>query len=401
MLRDIVECELRRTRWSYVAGEKGSSRVRAYEDRRGGILVEFYDREPGCAKTKRVRLSLGHRDRRKAKRKVLEIASGLERGEDIVAEYVTLRQLFDIYVREVTPTKGTRAQQHDRLCVEMFKRCFGANRKVGSLSRRDWDQFIQLRKKGKAGPSDRSVRDRQVEYDLKFLRAVCNWATDAKENGKILLARNPFSVRSCKLPKEKNPRRPVMTEEQYQSLLGITDQFDWRLRLALLLANETGHRQSAIRKLKWSDVDFENQRVCWRAENEKTGYEHVTPLSPAALAALLEARPYSSGIGDAWVFPSPRWPHRVLSRNALDRWLKKAEDSVGLPSLGWHSIRRKFATELKDVPLRDLCALGGWKDPKTVLTCYQVPDQEGMRASLEARRSPKEAARNGQTNRQT
>jgi hypothetical protein len=49
-------------------------------------------------------------------------------------------------------------------------------------------------------------------------------------------------------------------------------------------------------------------------------------------------------------------------------------------------VRRKFATELKDLPLKDLCYLGGWKDPKTLLTCYQQPDEEGMRRALLARR---------------
>ena len=32
--------------------------------------------------------------------------------------------------------------------------------------------------------------------------------------------------------------------------------------------------------------------------------------------------------------------------------------------LGYHSLRRKFATELKGIPLKDLCQLGGWKDPR-------------------------------------
>ncbi len=31
-------------------------------------------------------------------------------------------------------------------------------------------------------------------------------------------------------------------------------------------------------------------------------------------------------------------------------------------------------------------SLGGWKDPKTILTCYQVPDPATMRAALAARR---------------
>ena len=29
-----------------------------------------------------------------------------------------------------------------------------------------------------------------------------------------------------------------------------------------------------------------------------------------------------------------------------------------------------------------LCALGGWKDAKTILTCYQAPDATTMRRAL-------------------
>jgi hypothetical protein len=58
----------------------------------------------------------------------------------------------------------------------------------------------------------------------------------------------------------------------------------------------------------------------------------------------------------------------------------------GIRGLGWHALRRKFASELKDVPLRDLCELGGWKDPQTILKCYQQPDERTMRAALANRR---------------
>ncbi len=53
---------------------------------------------------------------------------------------------------------------------------------------------------------------------------------------------------------------------------------------------------------------------------------------------------------------------------------------------GWHSLRRKFATELKHTPLKDLCYLGGWKEPQTVLKCYQRPDESTMREALEGRK---------------
>ena len=41
---------------------------------------------------------------------------------------------------------------------------------------------------------------------------------------------------------------------------------------------------------------------------------------------------------------------------------------------------------VKALPLKDLCYLGGWKDPKTLLTCYQQPDEELMRRALLERR---------------
>ena len=55
----------------------------------------------------------------------------------------------------------------------------------------------------------------------------------------------------------------------------------------------------------------------------------------------------------------------------------QAQTLVGLepkPGRGWHSLRRKFATDLMDLPLKVLCELGGWKSPQTVLRCYQQAD---------------------------
>lgn len=53
--------------------------------------------------------------------------------------------------------------------------------------------------------------------------------------------------------------------------------------------------------------------------------------------------------------------------------------------MGWHSLRRRFASELKHVPLKDLAGLGGWKDEKTILECYQSTDLEAQREALERR----------------
>jgi len=169
-------------------------------------------------------------------------------------------------------------------------------------------------------------------------------------------------------------------------LLGVADKVHHLFGPALILAHETGHRESGIRKLRWSDIDFDHGLITWRAEHEKTGFEHVTPLSDAALTALTEARKASAHIGDGWVFPSPRWPDkRPMSKNLFDRWLHAAQEVAGVGKLGWHSMRRKFVTERRHRSLKDLCALGGWKDYKTILECYQLPDPEHLRETLEDR----------------
>ena len=71
-------------------------------------------------------------------------------------------------------------------------------------------------------------------------------------------------------------------------------------------------------------------------------------------------------------------------------WWKRAEVLAKLdpkPGRGWHSLRRKFASDLMHVPMKALCELGGWKSHQTVLTCYQHPDQEQLRDALLDRRS--------------
>ena len=70
-----------------------------------------------------------------------------------------------------------------------------------------------------------------------------------------------------------------------------------------------------------------------------------------------------------------------------DRW-RKAERLAGLEpkrGRGWHSLRRKFASDLMGLPLKVLCELGGWKEAKTVLRCYQQPDEVQLRAAIETR----------------
>ncbi|HSW31791.1 MAG TPA: hypothetical protein VLH75_20075 [Longimicrobiales bacterium] len=56
--------------------------------------------------------------------------------------------------------------------------------------------------------------------------------------------------------------------------------------------------------------------------------------------------------------------------------------------LGWHALRRKFANDLRHVPLKDLASLGGWRDTQTLLKCYLKEDERAMVEAIQSRRSP-------------
>ena len=93
--------------------------------------------------------------------------------------------------------------------------------------------------------------------------------------------------------------------------------------------------------------------------------------------------------GHTLVLPSPQDPSRCVGSCQARGWWQKAEGLAGLepkPGRGWHSLRRKFASDLMNQPLKVLCELGGWKTAKTVLQCYQRADEAQLRTALESRR---------------
>ena len=376
------------SRRSYSAGEWGRNRVRVCPDPRTGIMqVEW--REDG----RKMRRSLRHRDWARAKRQADEIAAGLAEpvatdATEAEPEPLTLKTLFDIYGEEVTPTKAERSWKYDRAAMTTFLRFFGKHRKAATLSQRDWDRFIRARRAGTTGGNRQPAGDRTIQRDLKFLLAVLNWAARSRdEEGRLLLKSNP--LRGLKAPSEKNPRRVILAQAEYEALLRVADEVDWRFRVALVLAHETGHRIGAICQLRWSDIDLDTNSIRWRGEHEKTGYEHRTPITSMAQAVLVEARRRNPGIGDAPVMPAPKEPSACMTRWLASSWWKRAEKLAGLErkwGRGWHSLRRKFASDLMDLPLKVLCDLGGWKTAQTVLQCYQRPDEDRLRKALEAYR---------------
>jgi integrase len=290
----------------------------------------------------------------------------------------------------VTPKKSASAQSHDRRTLPLFAKAFGAHRRASTLNRRDWDRYIDRRRRGELAPLGREgkrVRARVLEQDCRLLLALLNWAERAGDGcGGYLLDKNPL-IRLA-VPREESPRRGVLTAEQFDAIRKLAMGLGSSAECFVVLAWYTGHRAASIRQLRWSDIDLERGRIHWRGEVDKIGYDHWNPLHPEAAAVLGRERALAELTGAtarAWVFPSPRDRTAPMPRPTCCGLWRQLARAAGLPKgegYGWHSCRRAFANRLRAAPLRDLKDLGGWKTEKTVVSVYQGPSEDAQRAAL-------------------
>ncbi len=304
--------------WSYNAGVKGKNWVRAYEDNRSGTLfVEW--REPVLDPA--------------TGEPVLDPRTGKPSGSTGTALPGEVRHHHPargegegkVHGRRVRPTgraaTGTRAAApHRRTPAGPLHqggdpdRRAGASRTMIAAPHGSSGIFHRTARPQTApgsaarirstpptgGSSSRSggrdaspgfgpVRDRVIEYDLKFLIAVLAWGVGAEPDAAHHIAKNPWSrerrrAQKMVMPREKNPRRPSMTPELHEALLDHSP--NWRFEGVMEICRETMHRGNSVRQLQWDDIDLRFRTVRWRGEFDKNGLEIVAPLTGRAVEVL-------------------------------------------------------------------------------------------------------------------
>ena len=393
----------KKKKWTFSAGSRPNT-VTIFE-RDGNLHARAWDPTKRGGRGDWSRRSLKHNDRARAITYAREQVAKLEQGTaEILQGVVKLGQVIDLYLRYHSPRKGEREQEADKRRGAMWKRFLGDDTDPHTISLAAWERFIDLRLsgaidgRGRPVPTEdrRTVRTRSINQDLQWLGWMINWAVKWQTSpGKYLMRENP--IRGYKVPTEKNPRRPVATEDRYQATRAKTDQVmmevRWHGKLKTVrshlseildIIHGTGRRLSAVLQLQYGDLqlpDGPHGVIRWPADTDKTGRETVVPIGPdvrAAIDRVLRERP---GIGQAYLFPAPGDPTKPMTRHLAAKWLQEAERLAGLEKLDgslWHSYRRKWATERKHLPDADVAAAGGWENTNTLRLIYQQADQETM-----------------------
>src|SRR2546425_8701568 len=214
-----------------------------------------------------------------------------------------------------------------------------------------------------------------------------------------ILRENP--ARGFALPKEKNPLRPVATDNRLEAILAKAPEIHPYLAPLLTIVAATGRRIGAILHLTTDDLllnQSEHGVICWRAVNHKTRDESLVPVSREVRAAI---NPHLAerGITPGFVFPANfNDPFAPVSRYAADRWLVAAEKlaKVAKQKGGlWHPYRRRWATVRKHLPIQDVMKAGGWSEPTTLQGVYQQPDDATLLKVVNETTQLREVVQNG------
>ncbi|MDQ3652685.1 MAG: site-specific integrase [Acidobacteriota bacterium] len=177
-----------------------------------------------------------------------------------------------------------------------------------------------------------------VNRELALLRRVFNVAL---REGWI--ARNPFtSGESLISYADERRRERVLSLDEETSLLEACAGRRAHLRPVIVAALDTGMRLSEILKLRWSDIDHENQRITVRAFNTKTLRAREIGITARLSACLLD-------------LARTRAPHSV-ERDPLVFGIGSVKKSFAgacreakITGLRFHDLRHTHGTALDDL----------------------------------------------------
>lgn len=387
-------------RWSYTAGHYPTS-VRVYERERGGPVYMAVSVPGGGEKRK----SLGRISREEAKKRARTEVTKLSQGmESTVAKRATAQRVFALYREHRTPDKESESsRREDDRQADLWTRFLGGSFDLTQLSRREWDTFVRKRRSGAIGPRGepvpdmdqrRKVGNRSVQKDLVFLRAVIHWALGFRDDGYRLLTTDPTI--GFKMPRERNPKRPVATHDRVDAIrehyrkptmrlerAGKREHVESYLPEIFEIVVGTGRRISAVCSLRVEDIELDSTdhtpwgSIVWPSDTDKMGREWKCPISQRAREAIDQAQRKRKAVGPGWLFPRPGDSSKPTRYEEASVWLREAERLAELePHDGslWHAYRRLWASCRKDLPDVDVAQAGGWSSLEALKQAYQQPD---------------------------
>lgn len=252
------------------------------------------------------------------------IESEIDRGifvDRTEADRITIGELIDKYIKEVTPLK--RSAKNDKQRMLFLKKHFG-HFKASQLQSKHIanyrDQRLAEGKQGSTVIKEIGSLSHLIDISIK------DWGIPLKNNV-VTLVRKPKQARG-------RDRRLAEGEERIL-LQAAKESKAILLAPIIIIAIETGMRLGELLSLEWNNVDLKKQIAV--IPLTKNGDARTIPLSIKVVDTLREITPQPNNPRIFWV-----WLRADTFENAWRRMIKKTD----IQNLRFHDLRHEACSRL-------------------------------------------------------
>jgi integrase len=262
---------------------------------------------------------------------------------------ITLFEACAVYEGKFKKVDPTTRYQIENLCALLC--ADGRDRKLSDITTRDFADY-RLRRQRKTGAHGKPLAQSSINREVQLARRVWLYAAHLDyEVGRMPKWSKVIHAH------EEQPSERFLTPAEETRLFAALDQINPDLRAMAEFALLSGQRKTAVVKLRWADVDLDEQQAKFvlkgRGEKKRV---HVLPLT-ARMVQIISGRPR---VGP-YVFTyecrrdGPRRADRVVRIKGLrfpfspqgwTRQWRAALRKAGIDNFRWHDLRHSAATRL-------------------------------------------------------
>jgi integrase len=315
-----------------------------------------------------------------ARKTLREFLEGLEdRGERAIqGDRLMFRQLADLYAKDRVfearyvgdrKVAGLRSVAPVKTSLLVLKHEFG-NVMVKDITVADIHRFKSKRLSSPTvRNSQRSISS--VNRELALLRKILNFAIEHR-----WIKENPFQHARLISAADEKRRDRILDFTEERALLAACDEQRTHLKPIVITALDTGCRLGELLKLRWSDVDFDNEVISILAFNSKTAEAREVGITPRVREELSRLWANSNNQSSTLVFGI---------QNSIKRSWATACRKARIDDLHFHDLRHTAITRMvaSGLATAEIMRISGHRQTSTFLR-YVNPKRESLRKAASA-----------------
>jgi integrase len=213
-------------------------------------------------------------------------------------------------------------------------------------------QYRQQRRNDEAVNRGKKVSPATINREISVLRNALNVAV---ENERLRF--NPLVRQGKALFTKETEKQRIFTNEEISALIA---EATLPLRWFIILASNTGMRESEIMGLRWNEIDMAGKVITLTASRTKGNKARAVFMNETVATLLAERKLHRKETGGEYVFPNPSTekPYRWISHSWAQLLEKCKIKPYGNPPQRprFHDLRHTWATRAAEagVPQVDI-----------------------------------------------